>query len=80
MAMAAMTEPCLQMIPAGPGVAEGRAAAVDTSWGLSWWSAVHPRRGFLFPAVRDAAHGMDLVFAQSRVKSETRVVEQGEES
>lgn len=39
-----------------------------------------PHRGFLSPPVRDAANGMDLVFAQNRVKSETRVVEQGEES
>lgn len=69
MAVAARTEPCLQLIPAVPGVAGGRAAAVDTSWGLSWWSALHPRRGFL-----------SLPVGQNRVNSETRVVEQGEES
>lgn len=57
-------------------MAEGRAAALDTSWGLS--SA--PTQRFSAPPMRDAAHGVDLVFGQNRVKSETRVVEQGEEN
>lgn len=53
-------------------MAEGRA--VDTSWGLS--SA--PTQRFSAPPLRAAALGVDLVFGQNRVKSEMRVVEQGE--
>ena len=34
MAVAGWSKPCLQVLPAVPGVTEGRAAAVDTSWGL----------------------------------------------
>lgn len=80
MAMAARNKPCLQMLPAVPGMTEGRAAAVDTSWGLSWWPDLHLHKGCLSPPMRDPACGMDLVFAQDRVKSETRVVGQGEGS
>lgn len=68
------------MLPAVPGMTEGRAAAVDTSWGLSWWPDLHLHKGCLSPHMRDPACGMDLVFAQDRVKSETRVVGQGEGS
>lgn len=75
MATAAQSKPCLQMVSAVPGMTERRAAAVDASWGLSWWSAPHPHKGCLSPPVRDPCHGMDLVFAQHRVKSETRGVE-----
>lgn len=53
---------------------------MDTSRGLSWWSALYAHRAFLSPPTRGAAHGTDLVFAQNRVKSETRAVEQGEEN
>lgn len=53
---------------------------MDTSWALSWWSALYAHRGFLSPPTRDADHGTGLVFAQNRVTSETRVVEQGEEN
>lgn len=74
-AVAAQSKPCLQMLPAVPGMTEARAAAVDTSWGLSWWSALHPHKGGLYPPGTDPAHGMDLVFAQEGVTSETRGVE-----
>lgn len=52
----------------------------DTSWALGWLSALHPREGDLLPPVRDPAHGMELVFAQDRVKSEMRGVECRKES
>lgn len=54
MATAAQSKPCLQMFPAVPGVTEGRAAAVDTSWGLILAGAqLHPHKGCLSPPLRD---------------------------
>lgn len=47
-AMVVPSKPCLQMLSVVPGMTEGRAAAVDTFWGLSWWSALNPHKGCLY--------------------------------